>query len=205
MRTLDKELSEVRVPALADPSEGGLAARRGLARDDPEPRGHVPPAREHVPIADGRHGGGGNERADARNRHEPLALIRVGRPDGQLVGGRLDLPVNGEPALAHAMEDVDQVIEQPALYIAGDRDGVVRGHGVPVPEVVTNRLEVSARLAEMISPRAFDFRGVHLIPGGSHWILQERPEEVSRLLVEFLRGLPKGTERCRLELVPDPG
>ena len=88
------------------------------------------------------------------------------------------------------MADVDQVIEQPALYIAGDRDGVVRGHRVPVPEVVTDRLEVSARVAEIVSPSAADLRGVQLIPGGSHWILQEHPEEVSRLLVEFLRGLP---------------
>ena len=88
------------------------------------------------------------------------------------------------------MADVDQVIEQPALYIAGDKDGVVRGQGVPVPEVVTDRPEVAARLAEMISPRAADFRGVQLIPGGSHWITQERPAEVNRLLVDFLRGLP---------------
>ena len=88
------------------------------------------------------------------------------------------------------MADVDQEIEQPALYIVGDKDGVVRGQGVPIPEVVTDRPEVAARLTEMNAPRATDFRGVHLIPDGSHWINQERPEEVNRLLLEFLRGLP---------------
>jgi len=29
--------------------------------------------------------------------------------------------------------------------------------------------------------------GCHLIAGAGHWVQQERPEEVSRLLIEFLR------------------
>jgi pimeloyl-ACP methyl ester carboxylesterase len=36
-----------------------------------------------------------------------------------------------------------------------------------------------------------DFRGLHLIPGAGHWVQQEQPEEVSRLVLEFLEGLPK--------------
>jgi pimeloyl-ACP methyl ester carboxylesterase len=28
-----------------------------------------------------------------------------------------------------------------------------------------------------------------LLPGAGHWIQQERPDEVNRLLLEFLRGL----------------
>jgi pimeloyl-ACP methyl ester carboxylesterase len=28
---------------------------------------------------------------------------------------------------------------------------------------------------------------VHLIEGAGHWVQQERPEEVSRLLMQFLR------------------
>jgi hypothetical protein len=31
-------------------------------------------------------------------------------------------------------------------------------------------------------------RGVHLIDGAGHWVEQEQPEEVSRLLVQFLRS-----------------
>jgi pimeloyl-ACP methyl ester carboxylesterase len=33
------------------------------------------------------------------------------------------------------------------------------------------------------------FQGIHLVEGAGHWVQQEQPEEVSRLLVEFLRGL----------------
>jgi len=34
-----------------------------------------------------------------------------------------------------------------------------------------------------------DFRGAHLIEGAGHWVQQEQPDEVARLLLEFLRGL----------------
>jgi pimeloyl-ACP methyl ester carboxylesterase len=34
-----------------------------------------------------------------------------------------------------------------------------------------------------------DFRGLHLVPGAGHWVQQEQPEEVSRLLLNFLAGL----------------
>jgi pimeloyl-ACP methyl ester carboxylesterase len=33
-----------------------------------------------------------------------------------------------------------------------------------------------------------DMRGVHLINGAGHWVQQEQPEEVSRLLLDFLRS-----------------
>jgi pimeloyl-ACP methyl ester carboxylesterase len=32
-----------------------------------------------------------------------------------------------------------------------------------------------------------DMRGVHLIEGAGHWVQQEQPTEVSRLLLEFLK------------------
>jgi pimeloyl-ACP methyl ester carboxylesterase len=32
-----------------------------------------------------------------------------------------------------------------------------------------------------------DFRGVHLLDGAGHWVQQEQPEEVSRLMIEFLK------------------
>ena len=30
--------------------------------------------------------------------------------------------------------------------------------------------------------------GCHLVDGAGHWVQQEQPEEVSRLLVQFLQG-----------------
>ena len=32
-------------------------------------------------------------------------------------------------------------------------------------------------------------RGSHILDGAGHWIQQERPDEVNRLLIEFLEGL----------------
>ena len=65
-------------------------------------------------------------------------------------------------------------IEVPAVFIAGASDwGVYQ-----VPGAVDRMREgACARMA-----------GVHLIEGAGHWVQQERPEEVSRLLLEFLRG-----------------
>ncbi len=30
--------------------------------------------------------------------------------------------------------------------------------------------------------------GVHLLEGAGHWVQQEQPEEVSKLLIEFVRA-----------------
>jgi pimeloyl-ACP methyl ester carboxylesterase len=37
---------------------------------------------------------------------------------------------------------------------------------------------------------ATDLRLQSVVPGAGHWIQQERPEEVNRLLLDFLRDLP---------------
>ncbi|WP_439575671.1 alpha/beta fold hydrolase [Phreatobacter sp.] len=67
-------------------------------------------------------------------------------------------------------------IRQPALFIAGAEDGVMH--------FPATRAQLDAY------PRTLPAcRGVHVIPGAGHWIQQERPEEVSRLLLDFLRGL----------------
>jgi epoxide hydrolase A/B len=63
---------------------------------------------------------------------------------------------------------------QPAVFIAGERDGVLKMMAEGVKNLAVNM------------PR---LTGTHLIPGAGHWVQQERPEEVSRLLVDFLRHL----------------
>jgi pimeloyl-ACP methyl ester carboxylesterase len=70
-----------------------------------------------------------------------------------------------------------QPIRQPALFIAGARDGVLR--------FPASQEQIAAY------PRTLPgCRGVHIIEGAGHWVQQEAPEAVSRLLVDFLQGLP---------------
>lgn len=65
-------------------------------------------------------------------------------------------------------------IEQPALFIAGERDGVLTMFG--------DRL----RLMESEVPR---LQGPHLLAGCGHWTQQERPDEVNKLLLTWLGEL----------------
>jgi pimeloyl-ACP methyl ester carboxylesterase len=70
----------------------------------------------------------------------------------------------------------DQRIEQPAAFIAGSRDPVLRF----VPGV---------DLIELMRDRTSDLRLVKLVEGAGHWVQQERPAEVNSALLEFLAGL----------------
>jgi pimeloyl-ACP methyl ester carboxylesterase len=65
-------------------------------------------------------------------------------------------------------------IEQPALYIAGERDRVLYMFG--------------DRLPAMRSALP-DLRGLHLLPRCGHWTQQERPQAVNDHLLTWLRGL----------------
>ena len=49
------------------------------------------------------------------------------------------------------------------------------------------RLPGAGRL-EAMRERPAPMRGFHLLDGAGHWVQQEQPEEVSRLLLEFLRA-----------------
>jgi len=66
------------------------------------------------------------------------------------------------------------VIQQPALFIAGTRDGVIRG---PIGEGAVEKLP-------QVVP---NLKRVLLIDGAGHWIQQERPVEVNAALLEFLK------------------
>jgi pimeloyl-ACP methyl ester carboxylesterase len=64
----------------------------------------------------------------------------------------------------------------PALYVAGDRDLVVRFRGAP--ELIANLTKFVPNLRKTI-----------MLPGCGHWTQQERPAEVNAALLEFLRGV----------------
>jgi pimeloyl-ACP methyl ester carboxylesterase len=64
-------------------------------------------------------------------------------------------------------------IEIPAMFIAGASDwGTYQKPG---------------DFERMQTHACADFRGAHLVPGAGHWVQQEQPEAVSRLLLQFLR------------------
>lgn len=69
---------------------------------------------------------------------------------------------------------LDAKLRQRCLFIAGEKDVVVAGFG----KGAFDKLEESVpNLAKKV-----------LIPGKGHWIQQESPEEVNRLMLEFLRA-----------------
>ena len=68
-------------------------------------------------------------------------------------------------------------IRQPSLFIAGERDGVLR-------------FPASKAQVEAYPKTLPGLRGCHILPGAGHWIQRERADEVNALLLDFLRGLP---------------
>jgi pimeloyl-ACP methyl ester carboxylesterase len=63
-------------------------------------------------------------------------------------------------------------VTQPALFIAGERDGVLAM--IPV---------------DAMRPLVPDLRRLVMLPGCGHWTQQERPGEVNAALIEFLKAL----------------
>jgi pimeloyl-ACP methyl ester carboxylesterase len=63
-------------------------------------------------------------------------------------------------------------VQQPALFIAGERDGVI---------AFTSLDGMKANVPNL--------RKVVTLPGCGHWTQQERPAEVNAELIEFLHGL----------------
>jgi pimeloyl-ACP methyl ester carboxylesterase len=66
-----------------------------------------------------------------------------------------------------------RAIQIPAMYIAGAADwGIYQKPGE------FERMQTPGVCA--------DWRGAHLIEGAGHWVQQERPEQVSELLLDYL-------------------
>jgi len=67
-----------------------------------------------------------------------------------------------------------RTIDVPALFISGKSDWGV--------------FQMPGAFERMQSTACTQMHGVHLIDGAGHWVEQEQPEEVSRLLVQFLQN-----------------
>ena len=68
-----------------------------------------------------------------------------------------------------------RAIQIPSMFIAGAADwGIYQAPGA------FERMQTQA---------CADFRGAHLVAGAGHWVQQEQPEAVNRLLLDFLRVL----------------
>jgi pimeloyl-ACP methyl ester carboxylesterase len=67
-------------------------------------------------------------------------------------------------------------IEQPALFIGGERDLVLTMFG---------RTDFVPAMKAQIP----DLRGHDILPGCGHWTQQERPDEVNLRLIAWLKGL----------------
>ena len=67
-------------------------------------------------------------------------------------------------------------IRQPSLFMAGERDDVLKFPGM------------KARLDSLTSGLP-GLRGAHILSGAGHWIQRERADEVNALLLDFLSGL----------------
>ncbi len=89
----------------------------------------------------------------------PLSKYRCMRADHEFMG-KLD----------------DHVIHQPSLFIAGERDGVLK-------------MAPGMNMMDLMKPNMSDLRGAHMIPKVGHWTQQEAPEETTRLLVDWLKSL----------------
>lgn len=65
-------------------------------------------------------------------------------------------------------------LSQPAIFIAGEKDGV---------------LKIAAEEFEAIERNVPNSTKKVVIPGADHWIQQERPSDVSDFLISFVREL----------------
>jgi len=68
----------------------------------------------------------------------------------------------------------DKTIDQPSLFLVGERDPVRRYAG-----------QHEAGLSKWLT----DLRGQTVLPAAGHWLQQERPEEINAALLGFLKGL----------------
>jgi pimeloyl-ACP methyl ester carboxylesterase len=79
----------------------------------------------------------------------------------------------GPDFIAELMALSGRSIDVPSMFIAGAADWGV--------------YQVPGAFERMQRQACAQMRGCHLVPGAGHWVQQERPEAVTRLLLDFLK------------------
>ena len=79
--------------------------------------------------------------------------------------------------LAELRTFAGRTIDVPACFIAGKSDW--------------GTYQTPGAFEAMQGSACTQWRGAHLVEGAGHWVQQEQPEQVSKLLVQFLRGQPR--------------
>jgi pimeloyl-ACP methyl ester carboxylesterase len=67
-------------------------------------------------------------------------------------------------------------VEVPVLFVAGEKDGVIRGAG-------------AEQLRQSMGGATTDLRDVVIFPEVGHWVQQEVPAETNAAMITFLNGL----------------
>lgn len=70
----------------------------------------------------------------------------------------------------------DNIVRQPSLFLAGERDLVLAMIG-------------GGDVAERMRPHTSDMRGAHILPRIGHWTQQEAPDETTGRLIDWLARL----------------
>jgi len=83
---------------------------------------------------------------------------------------------NHDRDFAYLQAFKDRRIDQPALFIGGQRDLVLTMLG-------------RGDLVAVMKAQMSDLRGADILPGCGHWTQQERPAEVNERLLAWLKGL----------------
>jgi pimeloyl-ACP methyl ester carboxylesterase len=81
--------------------------------------------------------------------------------------------ITGSKYIAELQTFSGCTIDVPSMFIAGKSDW--------------GSYQVPGALEKMQSSACSQMRGCHLLDGAGHWVQQEQPEAVSRLLIQFLQ------------------
>ena len=102
----------------------------------------------------------------------------VGEFEGSGFRGPLNRYRNAENDWALMQKVQDRKVHQPALFVCGDRDLVLKMFGGDTGQA-------EARLRENCT----DVRGFHVLPGIGHWTQQEAPDVTTGLIIDWLATL----------------